>query len=192
MADPTLDTLFKLGLPQLPEKSKVENYQDVLDAYNAIRNLMQQVAIQTTLIQVPTGYRTTDLAAFTAGFARSRIYAPASVAIAFGQMVNFWNDSGTLRVRLADATDNTKPAHGIGNTEGGVVIGEMVEVVMPPAYMISVSGLTRGVMYYLSTTPGAVQNAPPASSGNLIQAVGVAIAPVGMYMNLSYQTQVVP
>ena len=90
-----------------------------------------------------------------------------------GDFVNVWNNAGTANVRKADATDNTKRAHGFVIT--GVTSPAAVDVYFDGANE-QLSGLTAGARMFLSAaTPGAATTTPPASTGNLLQYLGSAL-----------------
>lgn len=98
----------------------------------------------------------------------------ASEGLAAGDMVNVWNDSGTAKIRKANATDATKPAHGFvlaAVTSGlsGIFIGA-------GSINNKRSALTPGTAYYLDTAGGGITAVAPSSSGNLIQELGVALS----------------
>ena len=186
---------FQLGLPELPATagSEVKPFlleDDLRYAYNAIHNLAASVATQCGLQAPAAGYQNIAQAAVTIGNSKKRIYVPSSVAITYGQLVNLWDNAGTLEAQLADATTAATPAHGICNTVGTSGIGDMLEILLPSCHLTSIGGMNQGDMYFLSTTPGAVQNTPPAVAGNIVQAVGVALAADSMFFNLSYQYSV--
>lgn len=86
------------------------------------------------------------------------------------QLVNVWNDSGTTKVRKADATDNSKPADGIVIT--AATTGNPITVIPFKGRITGFTGLTQDTIYYLSTTPGGITSTPPSSSGNVMQPVG--------------------
>lgn len=87
-----------------------------------------------------------------------------------GVAVNVWNDSGTTKVRLADATDNSKPADGF--VTASVTTGNPAEVIPFNSIITGWTGLTPDVVYFLSTTPGEITVTAPSTSGNIIQPVG--------------------
>jgi hypothetical protein len=97
----------------------------------------------------------------------------ASEALVAGDLVNIWDDSGTPKARLADASAN-KQADGfvLADVDSG-----------DPATVYSqgindqVSGLTGGIEQYLSASvPGGVTATAPTASGNLVQRVGKAFS----------------
>lgn len=95
----------------------------------------------------------------------------AGETLAGGDLVNLYDDSG-VKMRKADATDATKPAHGfvlaaVTSGQSGTVYFDGIDD--------QVSGLTVGATYYLDTaTPGGVTATSPSTSGNISQEVGFA------------------
>lgn len=186
MALPT-NRYFNLGLPQLPHTLDPKIEPDLRDVYNALRNLTIGVG-QRLGLEIPASeYQLTSQAQYTIGDSKRRLYVVASEAITYGQIVSLWNDAGVLKVRLANATNSTRPGYGICNTAGTCAIGDILEIVLPGAYVNSIGGLTLGTIYWLSTTSGAVQTTPPAVAGNIVQAIGFAIAADKFFFDLSYQ-----
>ena len=97
----------------------------------------------------------------------------ASEALAAGNLVNVWDDSGTLKIRKADATTAGKEANGyvlasVSSGAAGTVYFEQI--------ISGLSSLTLGAVYYLSTTAGAINTTAPSSSGNVVQRIGRAIS----------------
>lgn len=97
---------------------------------------------------------------------------PASENLAAGDLVNLWNDAGTLKVRKADASDAGKPADGF-----------VLSAVTAPASALvyfegendQVTGLTPAATLFLSnSTPGGTQETPVTTAGHISQRVGRA------------------
>lgn len=96
-----------------------------------------------------------------------------SEALAAGDFINIWNNSGTPNVQKANATGSLA-AHGFVNAayaSGAVALIELVGVNM------NQTGLTPGPAY-LSTTAGRAASSLPGSG--LQQQVGIAIAPTAV------------
>lgn len=106
----------------------------------------------------------------------------SSENLAAGDLVNVWNDSGTVKVRKADAT-----------AEGKEVTGFVLAGVTSPAnatvyfggQLTGLSGLTPGARQYLSTTPGARTETAPSTAGNVVQCVGIAISATAISFELA-------
>lgn len=95
----------------------------------------------------------------------------ATENLAANDLVNIYNSSGA-KVRKANATDGTKPAHGY--VKEAVVSGNPA-IVFFDGENAGLSGLTAGT-YFLSTTGGQMSTSPPSADGNIAQKVGVATA----------------
>lgn len=102
--------------------------------------------------------------------ADSRVVA-TSENLAAGDLVNLWDDGGTLKARKADATAAGKEAHGF--TEAAVTSPANATVIFDGT-IAGLSGLTIGAKYFLATTGGAITTTAPSTVGNVIQPVGVA------------------
>jgi hypothetical protein len=97
----------------------------------------------------------------------------ASENLSAGQLVNIFDDSGTVKVRKADAS-NGRVAHGFvlqSVTSGGNATVYMEGTIS------GLSGLTVGTYYFLSaTTPGSVSATPPSTAGQYAQIIGYAVS----------------
>lgn len=89
-------------------------------------------------------------------------------ALAAGDLVNVFDDSGTMKVRKADATNAVAPANAF-------VLSAYSPAATATVYwaglITGLTGLTVGPAF-LSTTAGATTLTPPSSSGNVVQRVG--------------------
>lgn len=109
--------------------------------------------------------------AMPVGVGADTVTATASGAIAAGDMVHFMA-AGT--VQKADATDNTKNAHGfvlanVADTESALVYLE--------GPITGLTGLTPGAAYFLSAaTPGLATATPPTGTGKIVQRIGNAVS----------------
>lgn len=116
-----------------------------------------------------------------------RLYAVASEAIAYGAVISITVSGGALRVRNANATDNTRPCLGWCSTVGGIGSGAYGEVIVGPSLCSVITGLTIGSRYFLSTTNGLVIAAEPVAAGNIGQALGIALGASLLYFLPSLQ-----
>ena len=96
----------------------------------------------------------------------------ASESLAAGNWVNIWNDTGTAKVRKADATTAGKEVHGF--VLSAVTSGNPATVYFEGTNT-QVTGQTPGPVY-LQTTAGAGGTTIPSASGNVVQQVGVAVS----------------
>ncbi len=90
-----------------------------------------------------------------------------------GDWVNLYDDSGTLKVRKADATAEGKRAHGF--VLAAVSAGSGA-VLCTSGVNNQISGLTLGADYWLATTAGAETATAPTGSGNVSQRLGIALS----------------
>lgn len=111
----------------------------------------------------------------------NRLYVTVAETIPYGAAINLYN-SGGLTGRKANATNNTKPAHGFCSTPGGIAIGASGEMILHVG-TIQIAGLTPGASYYLSTTDGLITNSPPVAAGNIEEYVGVAVSSTVLAFN---------
>lgn len=107
------------------------------------------------------------------GFGPNATTITASEALSASNLVNVWDDSGTPKVRKADATT-------IGKEADGFVISAVSSgnpaLVYNEGVISGFVGLTIGARYYLDTTAGGITATPPSGDGNVVQYVGRAIS----------------
>ncbi len=95
---------------------------------------------------------------------------PASEALAAGDFVNVWNDTGAAKVRKADATVAGKDAHGF--VLAAVASGANATVYFEGTNT-QVTGQVAGNVF-LQTTAGKAGATVPSAAGNVVQQVGIA------------------
>lgn len=88
-----------------------------------------------------------------------------------GKYVNIYDDTGTAKCRLADAT-NDRPAHGFVNSP--FAIGEMASVYFEGANN-DLSGIIAGTRYYLGASGAATAVVPALPTAVIHQFLGVGI-----------------
>lgn len=149
--------------------------------YNNAGTLKEKAAIQTSAGAGDAGKiialdssGAIDISMMPAGISAEVVVAASSENLSTGNFVNLYDNAGTINVRKADATTNAKPAHGF-------VLASTTSPASATVYLISakntgVTGLTVGLDYYLSTTPGGVVSTAPSASGNIVQKLGRAIS----------------
>jgi len=97
---------------------------------------------------------------------------PAFEALIAGDFVNVFLDSGTVKVRKADASSNAKPANGF--VTAAVASGANATVFYGDLNSFQ-TGLTAGSDVFLSATvPGKGTNVIPTTAGNIVQLLGRA------------------
>lgn len=177
----SLSTSINLGLPQGPETTDMLLYAELSRIYNAINILAQS-------IDVYTGGLNPDSTEWSAQNNIStirtqnilRTYCKANEDIASGALVCFVNGTTELLAVNADATDDTKPARGYCSA-GAINAGEFGQFTLGNSLHPSISGLTYGTKYYLSTTPGLITATEPTDPGNLVQVIGFALSPTELF-----------
>jgi len=117
-----------------------------------------------------------DPSMYDAG-ADSTLIVQASEALGAGKFVNLWSDSGTLKARLAD-NSNDRPAHGFVK----VSVASAADATVFPldAVNTALTALAVGSVYYLGTAGGVIASpldpADVANEGFIDQKLGVALS----------------
>lgn len=104
------------------------------------------------------------------GIGADTVQVESSENLSAGDFVNIYNDAGTAKCRKADATTAGKEAHGFVLDS---VTAPDPAVVYFEGTNDQLSGLTPGVQF-LDTTAGLPTSTPPATSGNIVQKIGIA------------------
>lgn len=97
----------------------------------------------------------------------------ASENLSAGDVVNLWNDAGTIKMRRADA-DNGRAIDGF--VVAAVANGATGTVNIEEGVITGLDGLTIGAIYWLSTTAGALTVTAPTGTGVLAQIAGKALS----------------
>lgn len=113
-----------------------------------------------------------DISLMPAGIGANTVAVEASEGLAAGDLVNFWDDSGTIKVRKADATTEGKEAHGF--TKAAFSSSATATVYLTGNVISGLSGLTPAARYFLHTTAGLATLTPPTATGSVWQPVGIA------------------
>ena len=165
------------GLPNIPDPPDPKFFAEFQRVYNAIRNLTLALDSYTgALAQDPEFYSETPPTTTILLQNTNRLYVVFSENVSYGQMVNLYNNAGTLTARLASAASAGKQAHAWCSTVAGVTAGNYAEVMLG-GLCTAISGLTPGQSYYLGNTAGAI--AP--TTGTVNQIVGFALTSVNLY-----------
>lgn len=114
-----------------------------------------------------------DVTVMPTGIGADTASITASEALAAGDLVNIWNNSGTANVRKADGSTAGKEAHGF-------VLSAVLSAAAATVYFegtnTQCTGLTPGVQYLSGATPGKPASAAPSGTGKIVQVVGFAIS----------------
>lgn len=181
------DSRILTGLPVLPsENIDPKLWGEILIIYRAIQNLLLGVS-QYTGIDGPSAAEiaTMNPTAYLLGQNVTRLYIPVAQNTVRGQVLHVYNSGGIAAASLASATSAATRAHGVANTNAGA--GTRCEIIMFQGLTTAIGGMTPGTDYYLSTTPGAIQNLPPVAAGQIVQQLGVSITSGELLLNIASQ-----
>lgn len=122
-----------------------------------------------------------DESVLPTGIGQNMDVIPASENLSAGDFVNLWLDSGTTKVRKADAS-NGRLADGF--VRAAVTAPANANVFGPGELNDQLTGLTGGTAYFLSTTSaGDVQTAVPTGANETVQPLGVAKSSTAIRFN---------
>lgn len=172
------------GVPDYPEGLSDEHARLVVPVYRALNSLAQQISLLTSQLQLSQA----DLSQLDPLLlARAGDYHKVSVqaaeALAYGQLVNLFVDTGVIKARVATAADLTKPAHAVVDTDVGIANGQWGQVVFMEGRTQGISGSALGQTYWLSTN-GQVQTVKPTAPGVISQRVGVGLGSAGFWLKI--------
>jgi len=110
-----------------------------------------------------------DESLFPTGIGADTKLIEASENLSAGDFVNVFNDSGTVKVRRADASS-------VGREANGFVLSAVTAPNNATVYFSGINdeltGLDLGAIYYLSTTAGDVATTRPSTAGQFVQKLG--------------------
>ena len=188
MAQPPINSVLNIGIPaltpdQFDESPDVKSAVEIfINVFNNLQQLLEQYSgfTQKDITQWAFLKPTDTLLAHQV----RRLYYIASVNIAFGDVVNIFNNAGVANAQPADAAAGlVKRAQGYCSTAGGVLAGQRGEFIMIEG-LLPIAGVNPGDILFLSAAgvPGKiVANVPPVGAGQLEQCVGF-----GIDFNLAY------
>jgi len=114
-----------------------------------------------------------DISTMPVGIAADTKSIAASENLAAGDLVNLWNDAGTIKARKADAS-NGRRANGF--VLNAVTSGNNATVYFEGT-ITGLSSLTPGAVMFLSgSSAGTATATAPSTSGQIVQEIGVAIS----------------
>jgi len=179
---------FSLGLGDTPDTQDPRLYNLLSPLYNALIQLQVAFTQYCGVAQRVRGDWATLRPRDTVYPENMhRLYVPASEAIVYGGMVNLYNNAGVLNARNANATNNTKMAHGYCGEAAGTVGGGAVTEVIVLSGLVLTTGLTPGTRYFLSTTNGLITATAPVAAGNIEQVIGFALSATELLFDTSLQ-----
>lgn len=115
-----------------------------------------------------------DITMMPSGVGPTTFVANASENLAAGDLVNIWDDAGTVKIRKADA-------NALGKAADGFVIATVTSGNSATAYLggaiTGLTGLTKGAVYFLSTTAGGITtDVSGYATNDIVQCVGKAVS----------------
>lgn len=174
------------GLPQLPAGLPSKEFELVRPMYQAMNTMAQIISTTAGLVdfdQAELASRNQLASVLTQN--HQKLYARSVVGtLAFGKIVTLYLVDGKICAQHADATNNTRPAHGIVNVPQGIANNQFGEIMLMEGFSKGISGTALGQYYYLSTN-GDVQAARPTAVGTIVQAVGFGLGSAGFYLSIS-------
>lgn len=114
-----------------------------------------------------------DITMMPAGIGEDSISLATFEDLSAGDWVNVFDDSGTVKLRKADATTVGKDATGFVKVAS---TAPAVNTIVFEGVNAANAGLTLGVTYWLSTTAGGETTTAPSASGNIVQKVGRSLS----------------
>ena len=190
MSGAQLNSPLSIALTQTPVDWPKELQGPAQDLYSAVFQLQNAFV---NLCGIATQPKTlwSQLTAAQTVFAQNmdRTYLQATETIAAGAIVNVFGSGGKAKCRNANATDNTKPAHGYCNVVGGGVNADFLEIILFKGLCTLFSGLTPGQEYWLAIANGQVTAVAPVAAGNIEQFLGVALDANSLFFNSHYRIQ---
>ena len=97
----------------------------------------------------------------------------ASENLTANDLVNFFDDAGTIKVRKADGSAYSTRA--MGFVKAAFTTGQTA-IVFGEGIVSGQTGLDPAVAVFLSTTPGLSAQTPPSGAGQIWQVVGSAFS----------------
>jgi len=111
-------------------------------------------------------------------------------ALSAGDFVNIFDDGGTPKCRLADASDESTRADGFVLA---AFIATATAIIYRRGTNNQLAGLTPATRYFLSaTTPGEAATTPPTADGDYCQALGIASSATELDFELVHGTIIHP
>lgn len=173
-------------IPQTPDPSLPAAVQNSFQqVYNAMQQVIQALVNNAGINSQPPA-QWSQFAGNPSTVLQNnmgRFYVTATEQLAYGAMISLTTNGTLIEAQNANATDNTRPAHGFCNVVGGIAPGVVGEVILGSG-IVQISGLTIGKQYWLSGANGLVQATKPGVGGSIAQFIGFAIATNQLFCNI--------
>ena len=119
-----------------------------------------------------------DPSVLPVGVGMNTVPATATEPLAAGDLVNLYNQAGSIAVRKADATTEGKECSGF--VKAAVANGAVATVYTSGNVLSGLTGLTPGARQFLHKVSGLRVETPPSSAGNIVQMLGIASSATSM------------
>lgn len=147
-------------------RAAIANLQGALDRYTGA------IPLDTKAQGVAPNYATVRIGDMT------RMYVIADANLSYGQMIDLFNSSGTLKARKASAASVTTRAKAFVSSTSPVTAGNLVEVKLI-GVLAGLSGLIPAAPQYLSDFAGYISPTP----GTNPQYLGFALSATELFFN---------
>jgi len=177
---------IQTGLPQVPSGVPEPLFNQFFIIYQAIQNLARQFSEFAGVDEWDsTIWSQLSIDDTIWKINPARLYVPQNEALVYGECASLILDAGILKVRKADATNNTRPAVGFVSSQDHVsAVDQFCETTIGVGLITGVSGMITAARYFTHTTPGVITNVAPVAAGNIEQVVGVALSGNRLLMNI--------
>lgn len=187
----TISSVINLGLPagtpeNFTDPQSIALYQLLVQT---AQNLLTAIERGTGLSQKPmTQWNSLNPSDTLIRQNAGRLYVIFSETVAYGALVNLYNNAGKLTARNSNSTDPLKRATGYCNVnnsiQSGAGLGEYGEVILSQG-IIGVGGVLPGDLLFLAPSDGQMQIGPDITAGHIEQFIGIGIAPNLVYIDIS-------
>lgn len=172
------------GLPSTPIGMDDKDFAKFLPLYRAVNSLSEQLSFNVGDVQFSPGeIGSVDQLVLLSGHRQQKIIVQAAESLAYGEMLTYSIDTGKIVAHRASATNLARPAHGVCNAPTGIAASTFGEALFMSGRTQGIAGTTFGAAYYLSVD-GAIQLAPPVSTGVINQVLGIGLGSAGFYLNI--------
>lgn len=188
MATTPTNSIINLGLPSVtPDSFSDPQVKAAVELFlNGMNNLLREIERFTGMTQKDISLWSTVVPTDTLlAHNLRRLYVTAFENLILGDVINLFNDAGTLKARKANAAAGlVKPADGFCSTTAGILAGSRGEVILYSGITI-ITGVSRGDRLFLSTSPGQATLVAPVGAGQLEQFLGIGVDTNIVFMNIA-------
>lgn len=188
MASANINSVINLALPS----SSPDNFQDpqvkaavdlfLISMNNFLREFEKYVGVTQKDMALWSSLLPSDT---LLSHQMRRLYVTAGANLILSDLIQLYNDAGTLKARKAQATAGTvRAADGFCSTADGILTGQRGEVILSSG-IATITGVNPGDRLYLSTAAGQATLVAPAGVGQLEQFVGIGVSVNVAFINIA-------